>query len=107
LKRFAQSQHLNLFSIFPVMNMGSWRRARISTPLSFSIEFDQTCWFALKMLEEMWDQDFEKPLVISGGELLLSGKTTVKEVFDYLRCYFDAYSKQLDFQITSTSPKQA
>lgn len=71
--------------------------ARTATHLSFIIEFDKTCLFALKLLEERWEQDLETPTVISNGDTLLSGKVTVKEVFDYLPSYFDIHSKQLNF----------
>ena len=72
-------------------------RAHGSTALSLSIEFDNTCLFGLKLLEEMWDQDFETPLFISDEDILVSGKITRKEAFDVLMCYFDTYRKQLDF----------
>ena len=71
--------------------------ARTATHLSFIIEFDKTCLFALKLLEEMWEQDLETPLIISNGDGLLSGKVTVKDVFDYLPSYYDIHSQQLNF----------
>ena len=71
--------------------------ARTATHLSFIIEFDKTCLFALKLLEEMWEQDLETPMVISNGDALLSGKVTVKDVFEYLPSYYEIHSKQLNF----------
>jgi hypothetical protein len=35
--------------------------------------------------------------VISNGDALLSGKVTVKDVFDYLPSYYEIHSKQLSF----------
>ena len=79
-------------------------KARTSTILSLGIEFDKTCLFALKLLEEMWDQDFESSLFVDSGDALLSGKVTRQDIFDYLSCYFETHSKQLDFYEKRQSP---
>jgi hypothetical protein len=71
--------------------------AKTATRLSFVIEFDQTCLFALQLLEELWDQDLEAPLVISDGDALLSGTVRMREVFDYIPAYFETRSKELKF----------
>jgi hypothetical protein len=72
-------------------------RAHRTTSLSLSIEFDKTCLFALKLLEEMWEEDFETRLFISEEDVAWPGKISRKEAFDYLMYYFETHSKQLDF----------
>jgi hypothetical protein len=74
-------------------------KASTSTPLSLGIEFDKTCLFTLKLLEEMWDQDFETPLLTT-EDALLSGNVTRREMFGYLPYCFNTYSQQLEIRET-------
>ena len=72
-------------------------QARDLTLWILAKEYQDNCKTILEMLNGISDDEFEKILVIPDGDPLLSGQITVAQLFHYVKNYFDAHRKQINY----------
>lgn len=59
-------------------------------------EYHNNCNEALKILNQLQEQDFQKTVTIAETDLLLSGRVEVEELFHYVKIYYDQYRHLVD-----------
>ena len=83
-------------SIFDRVNDWYTRYGARNLNRSFLAEqYDKANLRALKSLETVQEQDFQKSLMYPGYDPILSGEVTVEKLYRYIRLHFDEHAAQI------------
>jgi hypothetical protein len=71
------------------------RRGRSASRQRLREEYDQATAKILRTLDSVAEEDFKKSAVYPGWDPLLSGETTLVQLFHYVKAHFQVHEQQI------------